>query len=118
MDGIEIIEIKGRKIAITGIGKLFYQEGFPISMAASELKNKNIEVSILHVADECLKNGWSGKTTFNKLKVDFEEDIDKTNHFDLKALEKFCYTDYETQREMIFKYLFGSKEVATEFFKT
>jgi len=96
-----------RNICIKGIGKMFYQDGFPISMAVSESKKKGVEVSIFHVADECLKNGWSAKTTFNKLKADFEEDIDG-NIFDLESLEKFCYADYETQREMIFKYLFGT----------
>jgi hypothetical protein len=103
-----IEEFDGKKICLKGVGKLFYQEGFPISMAISELKKENIHVSILHVADECLKNGWSPKTTFNKIKSDFEEDIDKSNKFDMKVLEEFCYSSYEDQREMIFKYLFDS----------
>lgn len=95
-----------RRICLKGVGKMFYQEGFPISMAVSELNKQGIEVSILHVADECLKNGWSAKTTFNKLKADFEDDIDG-NTYDLDLLEKFCWFDYESQREMIFQYLFG-----------
>lgn len=96
-----------RKICLRGVGKMFYQDGFPISMAISELKKNGIEVSILHVADECLKNGWSAKTTYNKLKADFEDDIDKENRCDLKLLEKFCLSDYDGQREMIFQYLFN-----------
>lgn len=104
-----------RLICLKGVGKLFYQDGFPISISISELKKKDIEVSILHVADECMKNGWSAKTTFNKLKADMEEDIDH-NTYDLKLLEQFCYSSYEEQREMIFKYLFkDDKENALTF---
>jgi hypothetical protein len=110
-------QIGDRIICLKGIGKLFYQDGFPISLSISEMKNKGIEVSIFHVADECMKNGWSPKTTFNKLKADFEDDIDK-NIIDLDLLKKFCYSSYEDQREMIFKYLFFSKEQATNFLKS
>ena len=113
---IRVEDFNGRKIAIKGIGKLFYQDGFPISMAISELKNKGIEVSMLHVADECLKNGWSPKTTINKLKADFEDDIDR-NEIDVELLEKFCHAEYEDQREMIFNYLFSSREEAVNKFK-
>ena len=105
--GIVVTNIGGRKIAIKGVGKMFFQDGFPISMAVSELKKKGAEVSILHVADECMKNGWSPKTTLNKLKADFEDDIDG-NNYDIDGLEKFCYAEYEDQREMIFQYLFGN----------
>jgi len=105
-NGITVEQFGDRSICLKGIGKLFYQEGYPISMSISELKKKNIEVSIFHVADECLKNGWSAKTTYNKLKSDFEDDIDG-NYYDLISLEKFCYAEYKEQREMIFQYLFG-----------
>lgn len=104
-NNFKIYDFSGRMICVKGIGKLFFQEGFPISISVQKLKNENIEVSILHVADECLKNGWSAKTTYNKIKVDFEEDISK-QILDTKQLYDFCYSDYETQREMIFNYLF------------
>ena len=112
-DGIEIVEINGKKIVVKGVGKMFYESGFPISMSISLFKKENIVVSILHVADECLKNGWSAKTTFNKLKEDFEEDIDG-NEYDLEYLEKFCHADYEEQRDMIFKYLFKDRNEAID----
>ena len=106
-----------RLICLKGVGKLFYQDGFPISMSISQLKKAGIEVSILHVADECMKNGWSAKTICNKLKADMEEDIDH-NTYDLKLLENFCYSSYEEQREMIFQYLFNDdKENALKFMK-
>lgn len=105
---IVIEDFGGRRIAIKGIGKMFFQDGFPISMAVSELKKRGVEVSIFHVADECLKNGWSPKTTFNKLVADFDEDIDN-NDFDKERLGKFCYADYEEQRTMIFDYLYGNR---------
>lgn len=116
MNKIVVNEFNGRLIAIKGIGKMFYQEGFPVSMSVSELKKKGVEASIFHVADECLKNGWSSKTTYNKLKADFVDDIDK-NNYDAESLEKFCYAEYEKQREMIFNYLFGSREYALEWSK-
>lgn len=97
-----------RFICIKGVGKLFYQDGFPISMAVSILKERGVEVSIFHVADECMKNGWSAKTTINKLRADFEDDIDK-NKFDLNVLITFCNSEYEDQREMILNYLFKSE---------
>lgn len=100
--------INGRYICIKGIGKLFYQDGLPISISIAELKERNIEVSLFHVADECLKVGWSARTTYNKLKTDVLEDIE-SNNIDLKLLEKFCYAEYEEQREMIFQYLFGTE---------
>ena len=109
-----IEDFGSRKIVLRGVGKMFYQDGFPISMAVSEFKSKGIEVSILHVADECLKNGWSAKTTLNKLKADFQDDIDG-NKYDIETLTKFCFAEYESQREMIFNYLFKSKDDAMEF---
>lgn len=113
---IEVQKFGDRQIAIKGIGIMFYQEGFPISMAVQELSKKGIRVSILHVADECIKNGWSAKTTYNKLKADFEDDIDG-NKIDLELLEKFCWSDYETQREMIFDFLFKNTEYAKDWIK-
>lgn len=114
---IRVEQFGDRKVCIGGIGKMFYQDGFPISMSVSELKKRGVEVSIFHVADECLKNGWSAKTTFNKLMADFADDIDK-NEFDAELLKQFCYSTYEDQREMIFQYLFGTKENAMKFLKS
>jgi len=116
MKGIVIEKIGDRKIAIGGIGQLFFKEGFPISISVSELKKQGIEVSLYHVADECLKNGWSPKTTINKLIADFQDDIDG-NDFDKEELEKFCFAAFIEQRHMIFKYLFGSKENASSWLK-
>ena len=95
-----------RKICLRGIGKLFYQDGFPISLSIAELKKKGIEVALFHVADECVKHGWSAKTTYNKLVGDFEDDV-YGNKYDTEVLQRFIYNTYEGQREMIFQYLFG-----------
>lgn len=111
---VEIIE--GRAICIKGIGELFYQDGFPISMSVFLLKQEGIEVSILHVADECLKNGWSLKTTLNKITADFEEGI-HGDKIDEGLLRQFCYSSYEEQRSLIFNYLFKSRDSAYECLK-
>lgn len=95
-----------RTICIGGVGKQFYQDGIPISITVSEFKKMGIEVSLFHVADECLNNGWSKETTLSKLKEDFADDIDD-NVYDIELLEKFVYSTYEDQREMIFDFLFN-----------
>ena len=115
---IEVIQIGNRTIVIRGVGKLFYQEGFPISMALSELNKKGYEVSFLHIADECMNNGWSSKTTIRKLKAESDIDIDGVmSVIDWNSLEEFCRLGdpdiynkggYEKQRELIFQYLFGT----------
>lgn len=87
---------------------MFYQEGFPIEIIVNELKNKNIESSIYHIADECLKHGWSEKTTIKKLIEIFPENK--------KEIINFCNSDYEQQREIIFNFLYSSKEEAKEWF--
>lgn len=108
-----IEEINGKKVVLGGVGRMFYQDGFPISMAVSELRKQGLEVSILHVADECIKNGWSGKTAYNKIKADFIDDIDK-NPLDDELLRTFCHTNYKEQRKIIFNYLFSSREEAKQ----
>jgi hypothetical protein len=111
---IKTIQVEDRLIAVKGIGQMFYQDGFPISMAVSELSQKGIEVSILHVADECLKNGWSAKTTINKLVADFADDGNH-NVLDKEQLTTFCNATYEQQRQMIYDYLFTNKEYAKNY---
>lgn len=87
---------------------MFYQEGFPISMTIEFWKEKGCEVSILHIADECLKHGWSPETTYKKMRNECDEDINKSmNNIDWKTLQDFCTSPYIIQREMIFQYLFG-----------
>ena len=96
---------------------MFYQEGFPISIAVSEFKKKGIEVSLLHIIEEFWNNGWSWKTVEMKLRGELEEDIDKSLVIDFDYLQNFynCLEQprrknggYEESREMIFQYLFGS----------
>lgn len=111
-----IEKIGGRLICLRGIGRMFYEKGFPISMSISVLKERDIETSILHIADECLKHGWLPETTVKKLKYEIEDaiigDDESIKKIDISLLERFCYVSYEDQREMIFQYLFGmpSKE--------
>lgn len=107
MEGVIIENIGGKRICIGGIGKMFYEQGLPVSMAIQILKEKEIEVSILHIADECLKNGWPAKTTINKLVEDFQDNI--SFKLDKAQLGKFCYASYEEQREMIFSSLFENQ---------
>jgi len=106
MKDLRIEHIGNRMICIGGVGKMFFQDGFPVSMAVDFLKKQGIDVSILHVVDECLKNGWSSETVIRRLSEDFGDD--KSNSMDKGTIERFCEASYEDQREMIFQYLFGS----------
>ena len=105
----EFCEIEGKTICVKGIGKLLYQDGYPIILSIEALRKQGIEVSILHVADELLKNGWSTKATINKLNAEAGECINNEERSLIKLddVEKFCNSTYEDQREMIFQYLFG-----------
>ena len=102
---IKIDWFGNRLVCYGGVGKMFYQEGFPISMMNDLLRKADIELSILHVADECLKNGWSPKTVITKLKDEFADDF--YGKYDLELVAKFCNSEYCEQREMIFQYFFG-----------
>lgn len=106
-----------RVICTKGIGKIFYQEGLPLSIAISELRKKNIEVSMLHVVEEFWENDWSWKTIRAKLKGEMDIDIDKSMNIDFNKLKHFydCLEQprrsnggYEESREIIFKYLFNT----------
>jgi hypothetical protein len=119
----QILKIENRKIVVKGVGKMFFQDGFPISMSISEFKKQDIEVSVLHIADECMNNGWNAKTTINKLKSETDIDIEGVmNNIDWDEVRRFCLLGeagiyekggYEQQREMIFNYLFHeSSQVA------
>ena len=78
-----IIYIKNRKVIIRGIGKLFYQDGLPLSISIESCKKQGLEVSLIHIADELIKNGWSSKTIKNK----FRDELDRT--YDLTEVIKF-----------------------------
>lgn len=102
-----IEEINGRKIVVQGIGKMFYQDGFPIGMAVERLKTLGIEVSWVHIADELLKNGWKNRTILARIGEDL---TDYGDDLDIKAIlttiELFLSVGYEQQREIIFHSLF------------
>jgi hypothetical protein len=112
---IEIEQIGDRTIAIKGVGKMFYQQGYPLSMSVKELGKRGIEVSLLHVVEEFWNNGGSWQTIERKLQGELDEDIDKNLKVDFDYLNTFYrYIDdlrlkggYEQSREMIFRYLFG-----------
>jgi hypothetical protein len=96
---LRIEQFSNRNICIGGVGKMFYQDGFPIEVSIELLKDRNIEVSIYHLSDELLKHGWTSKKVISTLKNELGKDI--------VLVENFCNSTYEEQREMIFQYLFG-----------
>lgn len=111
-DIIDVTCIGNRSIVIKGIGKMFYQDGFPISMSVDLLTKKGLEVSYLHIADELLKNGWKPETVVKRLGEDNQDALVGNDKIPLDLIKEFCYKEYEDQRDMIFKYLFSSREEA------
>lgn len=105
VDGVVIQDFNGRKIAIKGIGKMYYQDGFPIEISADMLTEKGVEISWLHVADELLKNQWDANRVYRTL-----EPILTNSKYEkfLPLVSEFINKEYEDQREMIFQYLFGT----------
>jgi hypothetical protein len=108
-DGYEICVVDKRHVIVKGIGKDYYQDGFPIAMASTILAKQNFEISVLHIADELLKNGWKPDRVINTLKAELSDTIqgDVKIPFDLESLHTFCFASYEEQRNMIFEYLFN-----------
>jgi uncharacterized UBP type Zn finger protein len=111
---MEIAEINGKKVIVKGVGKMYYESGFPISMSVEKAKTMGCEVSVLHVADELLKNGMSPKTVVSRIKEDF---VDGGLTIPMEHIEKFCNSSYEDQREMIFQSVFGFPTSDTESIK-
>lgn len=108
---LKSIKVDNRNIIIGGIGKMFYQNGLPLQVSIEKCRKEGFEVSLFHIADEFLKNGWKTKTVISKLK----DELDRS--YDLGQLEKFVESEYEEQRDMIFKYLFSSTSSAEEYLK-
>lgn len=116
IDDFHIMEVGERKIFIKGLGKMFYQDGFPIGVAMHRLKEHGVEISYYHLADELQKHGWSNKTILSKLR----EELSDSGLLLLSVMEKienFLLAEYEEQRAMIFEYLFESSyETAKDYF--
>ena len=120
---LQYVYIGGKSVVVSGIGKLYYQDGFPISMTHDILKERNIGISWLNVADELYKNGWTETRCLTVLRqeIDNDETYNEVESF-IKAAkgtkEKFYTgTGYEDQREMIFNSLFKDKEEAKIFLR-
>jgi hypothetical protein len=122
----EVIDVGDKKICVAGVGKLFFEGGFPISMTMEEFRKVDVEISFLHLIDELWSNGWSWETIEKKLVGELSDDINNSLEFDLVELERFykCLEQpyrknggYEESREMFFKYLFGNKESATAWYR-
>lgn len=126
MSSFKLAIVGDRKVIVGGIGKLFYESGFPIHISVDIAKDKGYEVSLLHIADELYKNGWKKRAIINTLKQDFEwceqsisDFIDAGMSGELREGmpligQEWIYSKngYEAQREILFQSLFGyeSKE--------
>lgn len=111
-DGFEILSMNSKKIVIKGIGRLFYESGFPIALSLDFCKENNLEFNIYTLIDE-LQKEWSKKTILKKLS---EELSDGNLQLDYKAIEEFLDSAYEEQRDIIFKSLLDQSEVITKEF--
>lgn len=110
---LETATINGVDIVVKGIGKMFFQEGIPIGIVVKQIQGKGIKVSVLHIADELLKNGWKPERVIISLTHEFN---DSSVSIDTHLLMDFCYADYEAQRDLIFESLFdGDVKIASQF---
>jgi hypothetical protein len=103
---IKIEKFGERLICIGGIGHMFHQHGFPLGMSAKELQKKGIELSWFHVIKELYFQYTENDRLYNKIKHEIEDSSVEGISVDLKEIERFIYADTETQREMIFDFLF------------
>lgn len=99
--GFEIFDNEnGESVIVRGLGRFIFEQGLPLSIMIDELKIRgNLKISFLHLADELMRNGWSGDKTISYLEK--EAVIE-----DFKLLREFCDASFEDQRTMIFKFLF------------
>lgn len=109
--------IRGEKTILRGVSQMFYQEGLPISIIAEKANNEGYKISWLHFADDLLKQGWKPARVISRLKEEVEDSAGSAN-IDMKMIEKFVYLSYEDQREMIFNYLWVSKDAVMSWFKS
>ena len=114
----DLITVGNRTTVVKGVARLFYEGGFPLSLCIEQFSSQGIEVSLLHVADQCWSNGWSPSTIMKKLKGECDLDINKSMvGLDWNRIEKFCDLidqpkrsngGYEESREMLFQDIFGT----------
>lgn len=104
---LRIENLGGRLVCIGGVGEMFHQEGFPLGISARQLKNNGIELSWFHVIKELYFQYTSNDRLFAKIQSEIEDASSDGIHVDINEIKRFVYADYETQCEMIFKYLWG-----------
>ncbi len=107
---IQTAFIDGHNVVIRGVGKMYYQEGLPIGITISRLESEGYKVSVLHIADELLKEGWKPERVLSRLKEEIADSVEIDLKHHLPLLQKFVNASYEDQREMIFQSLFSNVE--------
>lgn len=112
-DGVKIIITGDRTVVVKGIGKMFMQEGFPLSLSFAVLTSHGYEISIYHLVDELMRHYLDSGTLAYKVKdkvlstlKECVED-DKTVGINMEEVAHYISSDYEKQRQMIFTYLWG-----------
>ena len=110
---MQVVDIDGKRIIVRGIGRMYFESGLPIGIAAQEAEQMGYVVSWLHVADDLQKNGMDSAAIIAKLSEEAKLS-NLSNPPDMDAVAAFVSLPYEEQRTMIFEYLFGSKEVAMQ----
>jgi len=120
-ESLKIKPFPGREVCIGGVGKMFYEGGFPIGMCVKMLSDKGIQTSFYHLIDELWNNGWSWETIEMKLRGEVADDVDGALNIDFNDLERFYNLleqpkrsngGYEESREMLFQFLYGMPSTA------
>jgi len=115
--GFNIINIDDRLVCIGGVGTIFHESGFPLGMSALELSKRGIELSWFHVIKELYFQYTSNDRLFNKIVAEIEDAKIDNIQVNVNEIKRFIYGDWETQREMMFQYLWGPETNAKKHLK-
>lgn len=68
--------IEGKSV-VSGLGKLYFQEGIPLSVLFDSLKDKDIQPSFKHLYDELTENGMKHERIIHLLNENVFESYGK-----------------------------------------
>lgn len=102
MKNFKIIKIDDERWVLGGLYKTYQETGLPIGIQIDTAIKEGLNVSILHLADEMLK-----EMPIERAERTIKEESGLSNFdFDLDEVREFLHASYEDQREMIFQNLF------------
>ena len=100
MDKLKVIEVNSKLICVSGIGKMYFENGLPVSISVQTLQKNGIIYNLLNIADEFAKQGWKKRSILNLLSDELN-----ISEKEKESVSIFLNSSYEEQRELIFQSL-------------